>query len=264
MPAQFTTMSTPQNTFGITYTPSSVSEYLPKLGKVSISGLRSQGIRYIRLQWHDYTNTTRYRVIPISAFAALLASSRPGIGIAKASLGLVGIALAPGSMRLCGYAPGHASVMGWFEEKELVKGKDGKETFGTSDCPRGLLKRVVTDAKQAGVEFLVGIETEFILLKSTDPIEAVNEHAWSVSSALPSGSVAATCLEEIADGLEEAGIELLMYHAEAAPGQYEVVTGPLPPLEAADALITTRETIFNIAAKHGLRATLAPRVYANN
>ena len=46
--------------------------------------------------------------------------------------------------------------------------------------------------------------------------------------------------------------------------QYEIVTGPLPPLEAADAIIFTRETIINIAAKHGLHATFSPRVYADN
>ena len=61
-----------------------------------------------------------------------------------------------------------------------------------------------------------------------------------------------------------ADIELQMYHAEAAPGQYEIVTGPLPPLQAADALIHTRETIYNIANKHGLRATLAPRVFLDS
>lgn len=71
-------------------------------------------------------------------------------------------------------------------------------------------------------------------------------------------------MEEIADALLASGIELLMYHAEAAPGQYEFVTGPLPPLEAADAVVLTRETIYNIAAKHGLRATLAPRIYEDN
>jgi len=62
----------------------------------------------------------------------------------------------------------------------------------------------------------------------------------------------------------KSGIELQMYHAEAAPGQYEVVTGPLPPLEAVDALIHTRETITNIASKYGWRATLAPRLYMDN
>jgi len=33
------------------------------------------------------------------------------------------------------------------------------------------------------------------------------------------GSVAEKCLEDIADGLQYGGIELQMYHAEAAPGQ---------------------------------------------
>ena len=47
-------------------------------------------------------------------------------------------------------------------------------------------------------------------------------------------------------------------------GQYEIVTGPLPPLEAADAVVFTRETIINIASKHGLHATFSPRVYADN
>jgi hypothetical protein len=38
------------------------------------------------------------------------------------------------------------------------------------------------------------------------------------------------------------------------------VTGPLPPMEAADALITVRETIYNCASLFGWRATLAPKV----
>lgn len=73
-------------------------------------------------------------------------------------------------------------------------------------------------------------------------------------------------MEEIANALQVpgCGVELQMYHAEAAPGQYEVVTGPLPPLQAVDALIHTRETIFNVASKYGLRATLAPRVFLDN
>lgn len=70
------------------------------------------------------------------------------------------------------------------------------------------------------VEFLVGFETEFILLKSTDPITAVHgNHAYSNSLALPTGSVAERVLEEIADALQASGVELLMYHPEASFGQ---------------------------------------------
>ena len=46
--------------------------------------------------------------------------------------------------------------------------------------------------------------------------------------------------------------------------QYEMVTGPLSPLESADALVHTREIITHTAAKHGLRATFAPRIYMNS
>jgi glutamine synthetase len=241
--------------------------------------LESRGIQYIRLQWVDTVNNIRYRVIPISYFKKLLNSPRPSVSITKCVFGLVFITTAPGfapvgeyiylpdmnSIRLCPYAEGHASVMGWFEEKVPIKGPDGKLTLNVPLCPRSTLKRIVEDAREAaGVEFLVGFETEFILLKSTSPIDAVNYHGWSNSPALPSGSVEAKVLHEIAEAVQASGIELQMYHAEAAPGQYEVVTGPLPPLEAVDALIHTREIITNIASKYGWRATLAPRVYMNN
>lgn len=35
-------------------------------------------------------------------------------------------------------------------------------------------------------------------------------------------------------------------------------------MEAADALVFTRETIYNIASKHGLRGTLAPRIHPHS
>jgi len=47
-------------------------------------------------------------------------------------------------------------------------------------------------------------------------------------------------------------------------GQYELVLGPLPPVEAVDALIYTRETMYNIASKHKLCATVAPRLYSEH
>ena len=74
--------------------------------------------------------------------------------------------------------------------------------------------------KLAGISFLVGVESEFILLKESSPnIVAVNHGDWSTSAKLPAGSVEEAVLQEIADTLQTAGIEVQMYHAEAAPGQ---------------------------------------------
>ena len=69
------------------------------------------------------------------------------------------------------------------------------------------------------MDFLVGFETEFILLKSTDPIEAVNSRGWSVSAALSAGSTEAAVLEDISAALNDSGVEVLMYSSKAAPGQ---------------------------------------------
>lgn len=237
--------------------------------------LEVAGVRFVRLQWVDLINWTRYRVIPIAQFFKLLDNARPGVRLTEASLGLVFLHLAegfgpsgeylyvvdPSSMRLCGYAKGHASVMGWFERAIPSPALP----ISSPDCPRGLLRRVVADAaRQFDVNVRLGFEVEVIFLKSVVPLEAANDYGWSMTQAIPSGSTIAVALDEIAESLEGAGIELMMYHAEAAPGQYEFVTGHLPPLDAVDALVATREAIFNIASKHGFKATMAPRLYSDS
>ncbi|OAX31356.1 glutamine synthetase/guanido kinase, partial [Rhizopogon vinicolor AM-OR11-026] len=259
-----------------TYLP--YSPQTTKAQTVPVSSLTSHNIHSVRITWVDFGNSIRFRVIPLSSFQRLLASSRPGITVAQGSFGLVlsCIVLAPGfnatgeylyvvdldTIRLCPYAPGHVSIMGWFQDKTPVPGR--ALGTGVPMCPRSVLKRVIDTATSYNAAFLVGFESEFILLKSTNPVEAVNTHGCSISSALASGTKETEVMEEIAQGLVDSGVELMMYHSEAAPGQYEVVTGPLPPLEAADALVHTRETIANVANKHGLRATFAPRINLDN
>ena len=78
-------------------------------------------------------------------------------------------------------------------------------------------------ANASGVSFLVGFESEFILLKSTRPVQIVKEHYPMDTKALIAGSIEEKLLEEISDGIQASGIELQLYHAEGSPGQ----VGPL-------------------------------------
>lgn len=274
-----TAQSSPSVDFGVGYAPTTVSAGTVLTDIVSAEdphqSLKYFGVKFIRVQWVDLSNFIHCRILTISHFYKLLRASRPGVAITKAALGLVFLTLTEGfgvcgeyilvmdlsSVRLCGYAPGHAAVFGYFQEKYPLGGK-----LDVPLCPRMNLKRIVKYAEEElKTKFLVGFETEFILLTiSQSGIKAPNNHGWSRTAALASGTTELTVLEEIADALTTSGIELQMFHSEAAPGQYEVVTGPLPPLEAADALAHTRETIYNIARKHGMHATLAPRLYANS
>jgi glutamine synthetase len=113
-------------------------------------------------------------------------------------------------------------------------------------------------------EFLVSFESEFILLKSTNPVTASDIHAFASTASILSGSVEAKIMHQVAECLTLSNIPLPMYHSEAAPGQYEVVSGPHPPVDACDAPVYTREIITNIASKHGLRATFASRPFLNS
>lgn len=136
--------------FGVIYTPDTVDN---RSIASNLALLSNPAIKYVRLQWLDYTNTLRFRVLPVSYFRRLLSSARPGTGIAKCALGLVFLKLAPGfsssgeyltvpdllSLRVAPYAPGHASVMAYFEEKVPTP----EYGLVVPVCPRTLLKRIV-------------------------------------------------------------------------------------------------------------------------
>lgn len=225
-----------EHAYGVVYNPTNVDSYNSQTSISLIEEfLDKNAVKYIRVTWVDWINNIRYRIIPRTYFKRLLESSRPGVSLTTASFGLVFLALAPGftgtgeyhyvldtsSFRLSPYAPGHASVFGFFQNKIPTP----EHGLVVPYCPRTLLQKIVKRAQdEAGVSYLVGFESEFILLSATKPkVVPVNEADWSVSSKLPSGTVEATVLEEIAEKLEVAGIELQMYHAEAAPGQVSVV-----------------------------------------
>lgn len=73
---------------------------------------------------------------------------------------------------------------------------------------------------KCSAEFLVGFESEFILLKSTNPVVSMNVHGWSASAGMLNGSIEAEIMEEIADSLQASGITVELFHPEAAPGKF--------------------------------------------
>ncbi|CAZ79317.1 unnamed protein product [Tuber melanosporum] len=228
-------------------------------------------VKYFRLQWVDYTNTLRLRLVTLAQMNKMV-SKGTFLTVTKAVLSLLQddsptddftpagrYNLVPdwSSLRICPGEPGllekpskYASVMCFF--------RDNEEEVDT--CPRTILSRAVRRAKEEHkVDFLIGWETEVVFLNKTDLEAASKTHAWSTSRSLHNRCL--TALEQIVDALEASGIEVLLFHPESAPSQYEIVTGPLPPLESIDALYHTRETIMRICSYHNLRATLHPKPF---
>jgi glutamine synthetase len=70
-------------------------------------------------------------------------------------------------------------------------------------------------------------------------------------------------LNDLLDALTAQGIPVDQLHPEYAAGQYEVSVAATDPVGAADRAVLVRETVRAVSARHGLRATFAPKVLAD-
>lgn len=227
-------------------------------------------VQYLRLQWLDYTNTLRLRVLPIKQALRMFSEGR-FIGIIEAVFGLLqsdiicsGFSATEeynmypqfDGLRL-GSRKGYATVQCEFRRK------NGEEL---PICPRTSLRKQVESAGTHGVEFLVGFEIEVVFMSKEikdgefkyGGIPIDEGHAWSTARALHSDHLMDT-METILEKLERAGLILEQFHPESSPGQFEFILGPLSPVLAVDALISAKEIIQSAAANAGMRATLFPK-----
>ncbi|KAF8594655.1 glutamine synthetase/guanido kinase [Ceratobasidium sp. AG-I] len=250
-----------------------------------ITKLRSRDIKFVRIAWVDYVNYTRYHAVSMERFAELVGSrmdlstslypserlADSGPRVAQDALGMQVDDVATPGVSTSGhydlkpdfstvwtppFAKGHAYMMGRFFYKANPSGKE------LETCPRAILQRVIRQAEQElGVKFLVDFVTGFTLLQNGSPIQTGGVSA----SKFRCGSVA-DCMHEIVQNIVDSGIKLNTYNSKNISGysvlHCEIVTGPLSPMQAADALVATREIIYSTAQKQNYRATLVPRLYS--
>jgi len=239
-------------------------------------------IKYVWVQFLDYTATMRQRMVPIAQYREHIRKrSSPMVPLAVKGLlqndHISPNATATGQVLLIsdvstlapnyGISSPSATVQTWWGQDF-----DPEETAISpilQGCPRWTLCKQVDRLKEYyDIDILMGFEVEIVFMKPVlneaesdfvrfEPLHMV--HSWSNMTtqqldALP-------MIEEIVDTLNEAGIPLSQFHAESAPGQWEFPLPCYPPLKAVDTLYRARDIIRNIAKKHGLRATLYPRPF---
>ncbi|KAJ6031360.1 hypothetical protein N7540_002092 [Penicillium herquei] len=239
----------------------------------------SPDLEYVWMQWVDYTATVRVRMFPLKEFIRILLKEKR-IGICSA----VEYMLQDDTILPEGSATGQyylePDMKSFYRNGSMVapaapsatvmtfwKSEDGKPVQG---CPRSVLRNVV-DAlyKKHGIEILCGFEIEVVFLKpqkdeqtgqTTGYHPVTTNHSWSQMTTETRRMV--PILEEITRTLKAMDIELEQIHAESANGQFEFVLPPAAPLAAVDTLYAARQVVATIADRHGLRATLHPRPFA--
>lgn len=214
--------------------------------------------------------TSRTRIFPIKAFQALI-TNQTRIGIARGNTGTlqndtVTSACNPQGQilvepDLTTLRPSHFKSV--FQSASVVASFRDEDGSPLPACPRSSLQELIDVFRTKwDIDFQAGFEIELVFLRGTSDKDSPYEpsdtnHAWSTLT--PEQSITTLpILAEIVTELGKMDIDILQFHSESGPGQYELVLPPLPILTAVDALVTARQVMHEIAHSHGLRATLHP------
>ncbi|CAG8491665.1 5769_t:CDS:10 [Acaulospora morrowiae] len=257
-------------------------------GEKKISILKSKGVKLVRLAYLDNSSQYRIRLIPIDRFQDYVAfngvtslralTALPfyadkvpkGTGVNASGECIIKPDLS--TLLQLPYYPEHAIVHGFFENKWTPVDPEYGKPYLTEDskyfslCPRNCLRKIVDAARNDfGISFLAGFESEFVLLKNTqDSVKPIPvDDTLYLLAASFRGNNSAAVIDKIVDSLSQLNIPIEQCHSESASGQFEVVTGPLTPLNTADNCVLTRNTIYDVASQFGLKATFVPKPFNN-
>ncbi|MFC5712011.1 type I glutamate--ammonia ligase [Thalassorhabdus alkalitolerans] len=161
-------------------------------------------------------------------------------------------------------------VFPWTPEKGKVArlicdiyepGAPGEEPTPFEGDPRGILKRVLQEAKDMGyTAFNIGPEPEFFLFKNDEkgePTMELNDKGGYFD--LAPTDLGENARRDIVLELEDMGFDIEASHHEVAPGQHEIDFKYADAVTACDNIQTFKLVVKTIARKHGLHATFMPK-----
>lgn len=236
-----------------------------------------EDVDFVWIQFVPIHGAVRVRMIPILEFTKMMEHGQH-LGIASVithALRNDTVAKGPKSTGAIYLAPdlSTASISPLRTDRhrlEILARFTTRDGVPIPECPRQkLIDLSNTLNSEFGLYALVGYEIEVVFFKPEDKSFAssndhapISNHSWSAATSdvrtlLP-------VIEDVVQCLSKTGIPIQQFHAESAPGQWEIVLPPKRPLEAVDNLIRAREAIKLVAADHGYCATLHPRPFSDH
>ncbi|MBU0606361.1 MAG: glutamine synthetase family protein [Armatimonadetes bacterium] len=122
--------------------------------------------------------------------------------------------------------------------------------------PRYVLKRQLARAAELGFTFYVGPELEYFYFPNAHTPEALDTGGYFDMTANDS---AQDLRRDTIMALEAMGVGVEYSHHEVAPSQHEIDLRYTDALTMADACMTYRITVKEVAMRHGLYATFMPK-----
>ncbi len=219
---------------------------------------RQQDVKFIRLWFSDILGSLKSFAITFEELEQALAE---GVGFdggaiegfARAGESDMNAIPDPATFQLLPWRPRERRVARMFCDIRLP---DGSPFSGD---PRYVLKRNLERAAALGFTFYVGPEVEFFLFKDAEGTEPLDHGGYFDLTPLDGAS---DLRRETVLMLEDMGIGVESSHHEAAPSQHEVDLRYTDALTMADAVMTTRLVIKEVALANAVYATFMPKPLA--
>ena len=228
-----------------------------------LSACSNAGVRLVRFLYCDNGCTIRGKLVPVDRLSARMDSGQ-GLTVAMQAMnmldqlqpvegmgpvGEIRLVPDPNSFVILPYAPHSAAMMCDMLTLD-------RQPWGA--CPRSFLKRMVARAAEQGISVQASLENEFTLFREESPSQYVPLDTALCFSSIAM-TLAADVIDDIVAALEQQAIPVDAYYPELGHGQHEMPIRHTDALRAADNQIWFRETVRNVAHRHGLLASLAPK-----
>lgn len=219
---------------------------------------RKENVRFVNLQFTDVVGIVKSVTIPVNKLEDAL---EHGVWFDGSSI--------EGFARI---AESDMYLMPDPDTFEVIPWERGENTTARVICwvhmpngdlfdgdPRAVLQRAVAEAEALGLDYKVGPELEFFLLRPDgNGRVACLPHDKGGYFDL-STDLAADVRKAMVNALRDLGIEVETSHHECAVGQHEIDFRYDKALKSADSAVTFKYTLKAVAQNHGLHATFMPK-----
>jgi glutamine synthetase len=212
------------------------------------------GVRFVRLWFTDVLGFLKSFAIPSEE---LEKGFREGIGFDGSAI--EGFARVEEADMLARPDPTTFRILPWPPDEPVARmlcditHPDGTPFQGD---PRQVLRRVLGRAREMGFEVVAGPEIEYFLSRSADSFEPLDAGGYF---DLTTAEVTDQVRKRTVGALERLGIRVHMLHHEDAPSQHEIDLVPEDALAVADAVMTLRLVVKEVAQELGLHASFMPK-----
>ncbi len=221
-----------------------------------LKAVETNRVRFIRLWFTDVLGYLKsFAITPPELEGAL----DEGMGFDGSSI--EGYARIEESDMIAKPDPATFAVLPWRPAQEAAVARmfcDVLEPDGTPyrGDPRWALKRNLARASERGYSFYVGPELEYFYFRASTGTETLDSGGYFDLTPL---DVASDLRRDTILAMESMGIRVEYSHHEVAPSQHEIDLRYTDALAMADAAMTYRLAVKEIAAKHGVYATFMPK-----